>query len=714
MSSALTRIASEGAIGVVDTEDGPRFALRFDYHASLVEMTRALPGRKWDDSGEQWLVPLDYWRDVEHFAEVTTMTLSPKAQRAIDLYRHREAATPKAEPTAAITLDERGKTFVYRSGYSTAIRDECREIPGRRWDGKNKTWRFPLGAASYVKALAEKFDATVGPDAAPYLQVESADAAVMREASRAFDADIEIPGVGRPLYPYQVAAVRYAQLARWRCVIGDEMGLGKSSSAIGATLAADAWPLVIVCPTIVEIHWLREIAAVAPGRRAYLCRGQTPSVLGDEFDAIVVGYPNVAHWLDRLLEVQPRGLVIDELHYLKSKRARRTMAVKSLAGVGHDRKHSDGSVERVRKVKGAVPHDGLVLGLTGTPFLNDASEMIEPLHILGRLTDLGGWKGYSIRYCGTGPQRLLELHERLRSTCFIRREKSEVLTDLPAKRRALFEVEGDPKVMREYRVAEASVLAYFREQAAAAYAEVEERGAADVLSRAEIRGLDEAAAIARAERKIMAASNAEHLVQIGVLRQLAAKAKIGSVVDYATEFRAGTDRPLPIYAHHREVIEAIAERLDGAEILYGGQTTAIRQDVVDRFQDGKIPVLVLGIKAAGIGITLTAASDPLFVEQDWNPAGLEQAESRHHRIGQSDSVLVTYMTIPSTIDADMLDLIERKRVLVDAATDGKLDDSEGFSKRAMTSVASDLIERMTNRALGRAEKEDDRGTSGES
>lgn len=714
MSAALQRIASEGAIGVVDTADGPRFALRFDYHASLVEMTRALPGRKWDDAGEQWLVPLDYWRDVEHFAEVTTMTLSPKAQRAIDLHRHREAATPKAEPTAAITLDERGKTFVYRSGYSTAIRDECREIPGRRWDGKSKTWRFPLGAASYVKALVEKFDATVGPDAAPYLQVESADAEVMREASRAFDADIVIPDIAEPLYAYQLAAVRYAQLARWRCVIGDEPGLGKTRVAVASTMLAEAWPLIVVCPTIVEVHWLREIAALVPWRRTYHARGQKPRLLGDEFDAVVVGYPNVAHWLDALLEVQPRGLVIDELHYLKSKRAQRTMAVKSLAGVGHDRKNRDGSTERIRKVKGAVPHDGLVLGLTGTPFLNDASEMIEPLHILGRLTDLGGWKGYTIRYCGTGPQRLLELHDRLRSVAYIRREKSEVLKDLPAKRRTLLEVDGDPKVMREYRTAEASVLAYFREQAAAAYAEVEERGAADVLSRAELRGLDEAAAIERAERKIMAASNAEHLVQIGVLRQLAAKAKIGSVVDYATEFRAGTDRPLPIYAHHREVIEAIAERLDGAEILYGGQTTAIRQDVVDRFQDGKIPVLVLGIKAAGIGITLTAASDPLFVEQDWNPAGLEQAESRHHRIGQSDSVLVTYMTIPSTIDADMLDLIERKRVLVDAATDGKLDDSEGFSKRAMTSVASDLIERMTNRALGRAEGEDDRGTSSES
>jgi SWI/SNF-related matrix-associated actin-dependent regulator 1 of chromatin subfamily A len=645
---------------------------------------------------------MEHWRAVEHFAETTTMTLSAKALRAMEIGRHDEAITPTAAPEAALTLDPRGKMFVYRSGFSMAIRDECRSIPGRRWDGETKTWRFPLSSASYVKALAEKFSSSIGPDAAPYLQVESADAATMRDASRAFDAEVEIPEIGRPLYPYQLAAVRYAQLARWRCVFGDEPGLGKTAAALATVMLAEAWPTVVVCPTVVEMHWMREIAAVTPWRRAYLCRGQSPHVLGDEFDALVVGYPNVHYWLDRLLEVQPRGLVIDELHKLKSKRAQRTMAVKTLAGVGHDRKHRDGSVERIRSIKGSVPHDGLVIGLTGTPFLNDASEMLEPLHILGRLTDLGGWKGYTIRYCGTGPQRLLELHERLRAVAYIRREKAEVLPDLPAKRRTLFEVEGDPKVMREYRKAEASVLDYFREQYARACSEVDERGVASVL------GLSSSAyakanrddMLDRARQKIMGARYAEHLVQIGTLRQLAAKAKVPAVVDYAEEFRSGTDRPLPIYAHHREVIEQIATRLDG-EILYGGQTSEQRNDIIDRFQDGKIPVLVLGIQAAGIGITLTAASDPLFVEQDWNPAGLEQAESRHHRIGQTDSVLVTYMTIPSTIDADMLDLIERKRVIVDAATDGKLDDSEGWSKQALTSVANDLIERMTLRAIGR-------------
>ena len=118
--------------------------------------------------------------------------------------------------------------------------------------------------------------------------------------------------------------------------------------------------------------------------------------------------------LEELRALAPRALVLDESHYCKNAAAKRTQAVQRLAG--------------------AVPHDGLVLALTGTPVMNRPAELISQLRILGRLADFGSGAQFGRRF--RGPDAHLRLHWHLRARCFVRRLKADVLPQLPPKTRA--------------------------------------------------------------------------------------------------------------------------------------------------------------------------------------------------------------------------------------------------------------------------------------
>jgi SWI/SNF-related matrix-associated actin-dependent regulator 1 of chromatin subfamily A len=122
---------------------------------------------------------------------------------------------------------------------------------------------------------------------------------------------------------------------------------------------------------------------------------------------------------------------------------------------------------------------------------------------------------------------------------------------------------------------------------------------------------------------------------------------------------------------------------------------ADKQANIDKFQnDENQQVIACSIKAAGVGITLTAASDVLFIEQGWNPADQDQAADRCHRIGQTDSVTVYTAICTETVDEDIYELIEGKRQIVNAITDGTVLDPDQDN-----SVLGELLVRLANRGV---------------
>ncbi len=320
--------------------------------------------------------------------------------------------------------------------------------------------------------------------------------------------------------------------------------------------------------------------------------------------------------------------MLDESHYCKNAAAKRTQAVQRLSQ--------------------AVPHDGLVLALTGTPVMNRPAELIAQMRILGRLGDFGSGLQFGERFRGADAH--LRLHWHLRARCFVRRLKADVLPQLPAKTRAIVPVELDNEP--EYRLAERDVVAWLQSQPL----DLRELGA-----------------------KVAAALRAERLVRLNALKLLAARGKLHAARGWIHDFCSSGER-LVVFAHHREIQQALLEHFPNALHILGGDSPSARDAALQAFQAPDGPhnqLIVCSIEVAGQGLTLTRSSNVVFLELDWTPAKHDQAEDRCHRIGQQDAVNASYLLAAHTIDETICTLLERKRAVIGAVTDGREEDEEG-------------------------------------
>ena len=170
-------------------------------------------------------------------------------------------------------------------------------------------------------------------------------------------------------------------------------------------------PRSSICPASLKLNWQREAERWLPhrsvdGRLGHGGR-RAPTA-----DLTIVNYDIVHAHRVRLALRKPKALVLDESHYVKNPRAKRTQAVRRLAD--------------------ALPPDALRLALTGTPVMNHAEELIAQLRIIGRLEDFGSGARFARRFQGIGAEE--RIHWHLRRSCFVRRAKADVLPQLPAKR----------------------------------------------------------------------------------------------------------------------------------------------------------------------------------------------------------------------------------------------------------------------------------------
>jgi SWI/SNF-related matrix-associated actin-dependent regulator 1 of chromatin subfamily A len=546
------------------------------------------------------------------------------------------AALERAEAPPAAVLElsavHAEPTFVFAPGYDTTALEQLgatamERRPSRHEHGALPTLRVDAYSVPTLEAFLAHEGVVCSAQAAPHLEAirdEHAQAAAIVERSQATDAPLHISGLGGELEPFQRAGVRYL-LERRRVFLADEQGLGKTIEAIAALEHDGAYPAIVVCPASLKRNWERELKHWVPHRGVELVNGRDGMLGGAE--VTIVNYEIVEGRLEGLRALAPRALVIDESHYCKNTKAKRTKAVTRLAT--------------------AVPEDGLVLALTGTPVMNHASELIAQLRILGRLREFGSGRAFDERF--RGPDAHQRLHWHLRARCLARRVKADVLPQLPAKRRSVVPIELDND--REYRLAEADVIAWLRSQPL----DLRELGA-----------------------RVAAALRAERLVRLGALKLLAARGKQRAALTWIHDFLASGER-LVVFARHREIQQGIVERFPRALHLLGSDSQAERDRTLAAFQAPDNPsnqLIVCSLAVAGQGLTLTRASNVAFLELDWTPATHDQAEDRCHRIGQSAAVNAWYLLAAETIDETIATLLERKRAIVAAVTDGREEDEE--------------------------------------
>jgi SNF2 family DNA or RNA helicase len=591
------------------TKVNNNFVIHCQYDEQVTSELKQITGVVWNSAASVWIAPESAKLEVAEFASKYQFNVSQEAQTQL----------PEViqDTEKSLTISKRGMAVI-KFPYDLEIIVEVKKLPQRTWDMKKKHWTAPITIG--VLELADKYKFDVEDSVREKIIELTKKSTELLVQSTSTDAEISIPTLNGTLMPYQKAGVAYAGSVG-RCLIADQMGLGKTVEAIASLEYRDAFPAIIVCPASLKENWKREINKWLPHRSVNILSGKGNIA---NVDVNIVNYDIIGRFVEPIMHLKPMGLVLDESHYVKTSKTKRTEAVRDIAK--------------------KVPQSGTVLLLSGTPVTNRPEELVSQLEILGMLSRFGGKWAFLKRYTNAyhngfgwdtkGASNLNELNMKLRQNCYIRRTKDEVLKELPAKTRNVVHVEPSGKGYAEYRKAEGDLLAFL------------------------------------AENGYRASDTAEHLRRTTVLKRLAADAKMESVIEWIDSFLESCDRKLVVFAHNVAIVDYLAGKYGNLRVS-GQDSMEDRQHAVDSFQkDPKARVIVLNLQAGGVGLTLTAGSDVCFVQQGWTPGEHDQAEDRCHRIGQENSVQVWYLIGVNTIDEDIYDLIDAKRAVVDAVTEG--------------------------------------------
>lgn len=482
-------------------------------------------------------------------------------------------------------------------------------------------------------------------------------------ASRALTSDYFVPvpkGInpltGKPFayLPFQLAGVEYA-MKRKDTLNSDSMGVGKTIQGIGVANADKlAHRILVVCPSFLKDNWLREwikwdvkklnVSVIRKGKK------DKPFPLGD---VIIINYELLESWRTELRQQVWDLMIVDECHYLKSKKASRTLEIYGC-----------------RKWKEQEAISPIVarrrLFLSGTPLLNKPREMWPLIHSFDPNGLGANQMIFDKRYCNghweliipksrltfhgvpcapptdtskfkkvwnnSGASNLEELQQYLRSKFMIRRLRSEVLPQLDATQRqvVLLDIGSIANLLKQER----KIYEEFGDSIA------------DL------------------------AIDTPAFAEISKTRALLGIKKVPFIVDRVNEALEDTKK-IVVFVHHHEVIDLLAAEFVGRSVVVDGRVDPDdRQALVDRFQtDPAVEILLATMASCGVGYTLVAAWLVIFGELDWKPAIMRQCEDRLNRIGQTQNVHAMYLIVAGSLDERQFQLLVEKQEIADATLD---------------------------------------------
>ena len=416
----------------------------------------------------------------------------------------------------------------------------------------------------------------------------------------------------RPLLSHQVEAVEKLVKTK-RFILADDMGLGKTTSTIVAALETEAKRVLIICPASLKINWQREIENYTD-RPTYICGSKRY----EDADFVIVNYDILKNFHDpkdqdksRILKSNFDLVIIDEAHYIQNKTAQRTKLINDF-------------------VKGI---DRLWL-LTGTPMTSRPMNYFNLLELIESPV-AANWMAYVVRYCNgyqfkvgnrkvwnvMGASNLEELRDRT-TRQVLRRLKTDVL-DLPDKIITPVYLRLKSK---EY------------EELMGEYFEWYEKNP------------DESTSLT------------VQFTKLTKVRKVIAQEKINSTIELVENILE-QDKKVIVFTNFTDSLNKIYEHF-GKQAVYldGSCSPAKRQNAVDEFQNNdKIKVFVGNLKAAGVGITLTAAEAVIMNDLSFVPSDHAQAEDRSYRYGQKSNVSVYYPIFENTIEGTIYDILNKKK-----------------------------------------------------
>ena len=422
----------------------------------------------------------------------------------------------------------------------------------------------------------------------------------------------------RPPLPHQKEAIEKLVGSK-RYILADDMGLGKTTSTIIAALETGVKKILIICPASLKINWQREIENYTD-RSTFIAEGKKFST---EHDFVIVNYDILKNFHDKdprnredseLIKGNFDLVILDEAHMVSNAQAQRTKIINNF----------------VKDIK-------RVWLLTGTPMTSRPMNYYNLLHIIESPV-AQNWKAYAIRYCQgyqfnaggrkvwnvTGASNLEELRERT-SGQILRRLKEEVL-DLPDK---IISPVYLRIVSQEYK----NLMGEYREWYK--------------------NNSEESSSLTVQFSKLMQ------------IRKLIANEKVSQTIEFAENI-IDQGKKVIIFTNFTDTLQSIYQHFGKSAVyLDGSCSNSVRQQAVDRFQtDDKIKVFVGNLKAAGVGLTLTAAEVVIMNDLSFVPAEHSQAEDRAYRFGQKSNVLVYYPIFENTIEKTIYDVLNKKKRII--------------------------------------------------
>ena len=268
--------------------DDTVLAIDFPYVAEQVAEVKQIPGAKWDGRDKLWRFPVSSVTEVRDFAAAHGYSISDEVLRF--------TRPDHKIVTSSVTLGSDGFIHIMFP-YDRVKVGSVKQIPGVTWHPPTMRWKAPLTSVEAALTWADIFSVTVDTLVKVEGALVEAQLEELRTASRATDAELEIPGLQAELFPYQKAGINYAVAAE-RCFIADEMGLGKTLQGIGTLEVLHAYPAVVVCPPNLVLNWESEYLRFLPHRSTAVVtnRREFPT----DYEVVIVGYSNVSAWEGRL------------------------------------------------------------------------------------------------------------------------------------------------------------------------------------------------------------------------------------------------------------------------------------------------------------------------------------------------------------------------------------------------------------------------------
>lgn len=481
-------------------------------------------------------------------------------------------------------------------------------------------------------------------------------------------------GLQVQLRPYQLEGLAWLQYLRAQGlggILADDMGLGKTAQALAHVLTEKEAgrlkrPALVMLPTSLLFNWQAEAARMAPGLRVLALhgadRGKRYLHIADH-DLVLTTYPLLWRDVDALAAEPFHLLILDEAQMVKNAGSRSARALRKLQ----------------------APH---LLCLTGTPLENHLGELWAQFDFLmpGFLGDVRSFNARWRKPIEENGETLRAqlLSQRVRPF-ILRRRKQDVATELPPRTETTLRVQLQGKQRELYEAVRTTADKQVRRAL--------ERQGFEGSQIAILDALLKLRQVCCDPRLVKGTTKTAHSMERAKLELLADL--LPALVDEG--------RRVLVFSQFTEMLALAAELLDTLALPYltlTGQTPPRqRGTVVRQFQaqsDASAAILLVSLKAGGLGLNLTAADTVIHLDPWWNPAVEEQATARAHRIGQDQPVFVYKLVVEGSIEERMLELQARKAALAQGVLGHDAEGAVKFSEADLHALLAPLTEPANN------------------